>query len=172
MRLPSIRTRGPRAPDAYRLPTRLARALERLAPGIILSPRRGTSWAEVVAQAERWLGLLPGPARVRVVRLLHLLEWAPLLRGLPALSRMGPEQVRRYVAGPLAAPRGFWATLGRVRQVVRLAYYADPRTHAALGFVAPAQRPIDRRQAALPEAAATTTPSAAGAADLVAAAGA
>lgn len=169
MRLPSIRVQSPRAPGAYRLPARLARALERLAPGIIVSPRRGTSWAEVVAQAERWLGLLPGPARVRVVRMLHLLEWAPLLRGMPALSRMGPEQVRRYVAGPLAAARGFWATLGRVRQVVRLAYYADPRTQAALGFLAPARRPIDRRQAVLPEAAVTTTPSVAGAADLAAA---
>lgn len=129
--------RTPAPEHAWRLPPRLVKTLVRLAPAVINPLEAPASWTTVAAQAERWLALLPEHARARVLRLLWLVEWAPLARGMPPVSSMTPEQAHRYVAGPLAATRGFWATLGRVRQLLRLAWYGDPARHAALGFQVP-----------------------------------
>jgi hypothetical protein len=156
-------TRGRPSPT-YRLPARLARALERLAPAVLRTRQTLVAWSSVVAQAERWLACMPRHARARIVRVLLLLEWAPLMRLAPPLSRMSRDQVRRYVDGPLSRRRGFWADLGRVRQLLRLAYYADPVVHGALGFVPPAARRASAAPAArsrhVPELVAPCAPSA------------
>ena len=68
----------------------------------------------------------------------------------PAASLGGMPAFASILAGPLSARSGFWSTLGRARQLVRLSYYADPATHARLGFVPAVERVRLPRAAARP----------------------
>ncbi len=122
------------------LTPRLARALAVLVPWMLADAAGGLAPARVVAHVDRWLALLPPHARRRLLRQLTLVELAPLLRGMPPVSRLRPDEARALVQGPLDARRGLWGDLARVRQLLRLAWYADPAAQRAVGFVAPEAR--------------------------------
>jgi hypothetical protein len=91
---------------------------------------------DVLAEVDATLPYLPATLRLGFPLGLRLLEWGPIVfAGRPGrMSRMPPDEARRYLAGWLesrVAPRRM-LVLG-IRALVYLAFYQHPSIQKALG---------------------------------------
>ena len=121
--------------------------VRRIAEQSITTEAAPVSWDDVVDNVDRYLDQREGSRRWRIPFGLLLLDVAPVLRTGRRLSRLGGEAARQALASRLDDPDAAWRPLARLRQLVRLAYYAHPSAQQWMGFVpvplrGPAPRPV------------------------------
>lgn len=94
----------------------------------------------VVDNVDRYLDAREPTRRWRIPFGLLLVDLATWTRTGRRLTRLAPERGREVLRRLFDEPTSPWARLGRLRQLVRLAYYAHPSAQQWMGFV-----PFDAR---------------------------
>lgn len=98
--------------------------------------------AEVVKNVEDFLidGRSRRAWRIRV--LAEILEFAPLLAGYRRkFSRLSPEERRSLMTEKFIHGRYLWAVCSKIRPLIYLGVYGDPRAERAVGFMPWHERP-------------------------------
>ena len=133
------------APDEWKTLVKMAEALLQGSP-VVIPPE------DVADNVEQFL--LTGRSRRawRVRALLALIEYYPVAFYGERTSRMSLETRRRMISERYERGEGVWYLCSKVRVLVNLGAYGDPRSHAATGYVRFARR--KRAPATQPEAAA------------------
>lgn len=126
------RRRG-RASGLSCLPQFMARTLSAYAEATLIVPLPA-GWHRVAVNVDGYLAAVRSPRHWRTFMMLALVEFSPWLRLRPRLSRMALPARQRWVAERLSTTRGLLAVPALVRQLVRMAYYADAGVARELGF--------------------------------------
>jgi choline dehydrogenase-like flavoprotein len=128
------------------------RALSALAEVIVLGEEEALSAGEVARNTDRYLASFRARSKWLAKLVLKGMQIYPLLTLRPPFSELSPEERLRFLKkrfyrdiGTRVIP-GFVRTLAQAsirmaKQLCYLGYYADPRTHAAVGYVPFSQRP-------------------------------
>jgi hypothetical protein len=77
----------------------------------------------------------------RVRGLMVLVEYSPLLRAQPPLSRMTVAQRRRLITDRYVDGKHLWGICAKVRFLVLMGAYGDARLHAPTSYVPVSRRP-------------------------------
>ena len=101
-------------------------------------PERG--WSAVAHNVDRYLAATDSPRRWRTLAVLVSLEFCPLLRLRPPLSRLPIAARRQFVERHLSTTRGLLAIPALARQLIRMGYYTEPDVAQKLGFLTMRER--------------------------------
>jgi hypothetical protein len=119
----------------------MARTLERCSE-VMIEPDGVVPLARVPRAIDAYLHSARASRRIwRVKVLLAAVELHPLLHLRRPLSLQSSTARRRFVGRRLWASRGLAGVLAKVRQLVRMGYYAAPEARHDLGLV-PARRTV------------------------------
>jgi hypothetical protein len=141
VRLQSILLRALPLPPAGRaLAESEYRTLVAITEVLLPGPTREVPPDEVADNVEAFL--IRGRSRRawRIRALLHLIEWLPVVVHARPFSHLTLDERRALVEKRYVDGSGLWGICAKVRYLVLLGAYGDPRMHVATGFV-----PVSKR---------------------------
>ena len=121
----------------------LHRAFEKFAEVLIRGDDEVVGPREIADKADAWLAGVPSARMLSVKLAVLAIEFSPLLRGRPPMSRLGRHE--RAIFFGTAFRYGLFHDLIRLRSLIVLMYYSDKRAREQIGFVELEDRP--KRQA-------------------------
>jgi hypothetical protein len=142
VRLQSILLRAlPLPPPGRALAESEYRTLVAITEVLFPTPAREIPPEEVADNVEAFL--IRGRSRRawRIRPLLHLIEWLPVVVHGKPLTHLTLDERRKLVETRYVDGAGLWAICAKVRYLVLLGAYGDPRMHVATDFV-----PVSKRR--------------------------
>ncbi|MDP9150141.1 MAG: gluconate 2-dehydrogenase subunit 3 family protein [Myxococcota bacterium] len=117
------------------------RTLVAIAEVLYPGPDREVSPDEIADNVERFLVRGRSKRAWRIRALLQLVEWVPVAAFGKPLTKLPLEERRRVVEEHYVEGRGLWAICAKIRYMVLLGAYGDPRLHGPTSYV-----PVPKRR--------------------------